>query len=183
MVGVVLIARAEEGLRRELVALAGRPGGARRERVGQWQLQASPRLVEERHRVQIAVLAVYALVARPAITEESIAGEQRPWLRVVADVAAEVRLTRRASGDRQRTARARVGLLPQHDVDDACDARRIVSRRRVRNDLDLLDHVRRNGREEITELLWLERTGASVDLHGDRGVAAQADDVVDVHIH
>src|SRR5262249_12158212 len=62
------------------------------------------------------------------------------------------------------------------------DAGRVFARRRIRNDLDVIDGVGRQLIEEVPELCALEWARAAVDLDDDAGVAAQADVVVDVDV-
>jgi hypothetical protein len=85
---------------------------------------------------------------------------------------------------RQRVAaaHAEVGLLLQHDVDDAGHPLGVVLGRRVRHHLDALDHGAGDLLQERGELRPAQRRGPAVDLHHHVVVAAQAHLAVGVHL-
>ena len=176
-------ARAVHDVGRELVVLDELVAGAPRQRVRQRHLRPAPSLEEVGHRLAIEILAVDRVAARTVVAQEAVAAEQRQRPALVAEVAADLGASRRAAGHREPAARARIGFLAKHDVDDAGDPFGIVARRRIRDHLHLVDHVGGKLREEVAELRRLHRARAPVDLHDDGRVAAQADDVVDVHVH
>ena len=91
-------------------------------------------------------------------------------------------MARGPAADGDSAARTWIGLFLQHDVDDAGGPGGVIARRRIGNDLDLVDDARRQLREKVAELRRLHRTRAAVDLDDHAGVAAQADDVVDVDV-
>jgi hypothetical protein len=76
-----------------------------------------------------------------------------------------------------------IGLLFHHDVDDPRDTFRILPRRWVGNDLDLVHHGGGKLREVVAELSRLQRAGTAVQLDDHIRIAAQAHDVVDVDVH
>ncbi len=151
--------------------------------VHQRLLKPLSRLGQIRRRVYEQIVARHGVGARPAIVDESVAPEQRERTAVVPIVATDVLCAGGDTADCQSAARARIGLLFQHDVDDARDSRGVLARRRVRNHFDRGDDVRGELREEVAELPPLQRTRPAIDLDDHPGVATEADDVVNVDVH
>ena len=181
-VRVRLISGAEYNLAGDLVILSGLVRGAPGQCVHQRHLQASARLLQISERIEVQVLAVNGISARTPVAHEAVASVQRQRSALDAGIATDVNVTGGSCGKRESAARTDIGFLFEDDVDDPRHAFRIIAGRRVGYDLNLVDHVGGELREKIAELRRLQRTGTAVDLHDHTGVAAQADNVIDVDI-
>ena len=176
-------ARAVVHVRRQLVLPAQLIAGAPGERVRERHLRAQPRFLEIGQRRLVGVGAKDRVAPRPVIPQEAVAAIERQRTAFVAEVAPHVHVASCAATDRESAAPRFIRMLLQDDVDDPRHAFGVFACRRVGNDLDLVHHVGRQLREVVAELRGLQRAGSAVDLEDHVGVAAQAHDVVDVHVH
>src|SRR4051794_21779060 len=87
--------------------------------------------VEVGDRALEAVLTIDGVGARTPVSQESIASIEGERAALEAEVPPSVQLPGRTGREQQPTARARVGLLFENDVDDASCPRRIVACRRI----------------------------------------------------
>ena len=165
----------------KLVVVARLIGRGAGDRVYQRDLRARPALLEIGERRVQQILAEDGVVPRAVVAQERVAAVRRDRAAFQPPLM-PVSMCPVVPAPAVTAARAGVGLLPEHDVDDPGDTVGVVARRRIGNDLHVIDHVGRHLREKGAELPRLERAGSAVDLDDDARVAPKTDVVVDVDV-
>ena len=139
-------------------------------------------LVEVREGVGVAVDAEAAPPAEALVLPEPVRGGEAERAAPVGERPARVVAALRVAAGDHRPTQADLGLVFQHDVDDAAHAVGLVAGRGVGDDLDALDGAGGELAEVGGDVLAADGGRTSVDEDGDVPAPAQADVAVDVDV-